>query len=213
MKSFFNPDNWLWQSFSRLADYFLVSICWLICSIPLVTIGTASIALYDTVAHCIKGSEGGLVRRFFRTFKNELLRGCLLTILWTAVAFVLNMGYQILVQNSEGNTAVAVVSIVYFCALFIPLGCICWSIALESRFSASFGQMLKNSFAFTLAYLPQTFVIVALFVLALNLCLNFPFFVMAVPGVMAHLQSHCIEKVFQKYMPEEAEESIEEASR
>ena len=42
---FFNPDNWLWRGFGRLADFFILSILWLVCSIPVVTIGAASIAL------------------------------------------------------------------------------------------------------------------------------------------------------------------------
>lgn len=211
MRNFFNPENWLWRGFGRLADYFLISMCWVLCCIPMVTIGSATIALYDTVYHCIRENEGNMFRRFFRTFKNELLRGCLLTLLFAAVAFLLNAGYQILVQLSEGSTFMTVVSIVYFCSLLIPLGCGCWCVALQSRFVYPFGTLLKNSFAFTFAYLPHTFAIAAVFVLVLNLCMNFPFFVMALPAAGGHLQSLFIEKVFKKYIPEEEENSIEEA--
>lgn len=210
MRNFFNPESWLWRGFGRLADYFLLSACWLFSSLPLVTLGPASIALYDTVAHCVRGGEGGMVRRFLKTFKNELLRGILLTVLFAVAAFVLNMGYQILVQLGESSQAMTVVSIVYFCTLAVPLGCACWCVALESRFVYSFGQLLKNSFAFTFLHLPQTALIVVIFVLALNLVLNIPFLVMIIPGAAAHLQSLFIEKVFKKYMPTEEEESIEE---
>lgn len=211
MKNFFNPDNWLWRGFGRLADYFLLSAFWLLCCIPLVTIGSATIALYDTVAHCIRENEGNMFRRFFRTFKNELLRGCLLTVLWAVIACILNVGYQILTQYSDGTNAATVVSLVYFCSLFIPLGAICWCVALESRFSVPMGRLLKNSFLFTFAHLPQTFFIVAVFLVVLNVCINFPFLVIFLPGAAAHLQSPFIEKVLHKYMPQEGPESIEEA--
>lgn len=209
MGRFFNPENWLWKGFGRLADYFLISMCWLICSIPIVTVCSATIALYDTVAHCIRGNEGNLFRRFFGSFKRELLRGCLLTAIFAAAAFLLNAGYQILVQLGEGNAGLTIVSIVYFCSLLIPLGCGCWCIALESRFVYSLGQLLKTGFAFTFAYLPRTVAIVAVFVLALNLCMNFPFFLMVVPAAAGHLQSAFIEKVFRNYMPDEESDSIE----
>ncbi len=210
--SFFNPDNWLWRFFSRLADYFFVSACWLVCSLPLVTMGSASIALYDTVAHCIRGEEGGMIKRFFRTFKNELLRGILLTVIFAVVAFALNMGYQILTQASQGNQAITVLSIVYFCAMFIPLGIGCWALALESRFVYSLGQLLKNAFCFTFLHLPQTAAVVALFVLVLNVILNLPFLVMLLPGILADFQAFFIERVFLKYMPSEDADSIEEPS-
>ena len=77
--NFFNSENWFWKGFGRLADYFILSFCWLLCSIPVVTIGTATIALYDAVAHCVRGREPDLAKRFFTTFKKELLRGILLT--------------------------------------------------------------------------------------------------------------------------------------
>ena len=210
MKRFFNPDYWLWKGFGRLADYFLISMCWLICCLPLVTAGSATIAMYDTVYHCIRENEGNLFRRFFTTLKSELLRGCLLTVIFAAAAFLLNAGYQVLTQLGDGSNAMTVLGIVYFCTLFIPLGIACWAVALESRFVYPLGQLLKNSFAFTFAYLPRTAAIVVVFVLVLNLCINFPFFLMVAPAAAGHLQSVFIEKVFKQYMPEEEEESIEE---
>lgn len=209
MNGFFNSENWFWQGFGKLADYFIVSILWLACCIPLVTIGPATIALYDTIAHCVRGKDTQMLNRFFGTFRKELLRGIGLTVLWAAIAFVLNMGYQILVQNGETSEFWSMLSIVYFCTLFLPLGMLCWTVALESRFVYSFGQLNKAALTFTLAYLPQTLVIAAVFVVALNLCMNFPFFVMFLPGAVGHLQSVFIEKVFQKYMPDDGEDSIE----
>lgn len=209
MKRFFNPENWLWRGFGRLADYFLISMCWVISCVPLVTAGSATIALYDTVYHCILDHEGNMFRRFFTTFKNELRRGCLLTVIFAVVAFLLNAGYQVLTQLSSGNRTMTIVSIVYFCTLFIPLGVACWAVALESRFVYPLGTLLRNAFAFTFAYLPRTVAIVVAFVLVLNLCLNFPFFLMVAPAAAGHLQSVFIEKVFKKYMPEDEAEAAE----
>lgn len=207
MKGFFNPENWLWRGFGMLADFFLLSACWLICSIPLVTIGPATIALYDAAAHGLRGREQGMYQRFFTTFKKELLRGSLLTVLWAAVALVLNLGHQALTQlTGEG---MQMVSMVYFFAMFIPLGWICWGIALESRFSVSFGKLLTNSLIFTFAHLPQTALIVVIFVLALNVCAWMLFFLMIVPGIAAYLMTGPVESVFRKYM--EAAETEEAA--
>lgn len=206
MGRFFNPDNWFWRGFGRLADYFILSFCWIIGSFPVITAGTASIALYDTVAHCIRGKDGDMVKRFFTTYKRELKRGIALTVLWAVICFLLNAGYQIIVQLSDGNTGWTVFSIVYFVSLLIPLGILCWLIALESRFTYSFKDLHTTALAFTFAYLPRTLIIVAILVLELNVLINFPFFAMILPPVMVNLQAFFIEKAFAKHMPAEEED-------
>lgn len=209
MKTFFNPDNWLWRGFGRLADYFILSSLWLVCCMPLVTAGTACIALYDTVAHCIRGNEGDMIKRFFRTFKRELLRGILLTVLWAAICCLLNVGYQLICQMSDESTGWTAYSVVYYVSLFVPLGIMCWLVSIESRFAYRFGALHRTAIIFTFAYLPQTLAVVALLVVVLNVVINFPFFVMFLPAAMAHLQSRFIEKVFVKYMPDEETEETE----
>ena len=202
---FFNPDNWLWRGFGRLADFFILSILWLVCSIPLVTIGASSIALYDTVAHCFRYSEGGMVSRFFGTFKRELRRGILLTVVWAVVGYLFNVSYQIMTQLGDGSSFWSVLSLVYFVILLIPVGMACWAIGLQSRFTYSFKELHKNAAMMTLGYLPRTIAVVLIFVVFYNLLINMPFLVMFLPAIMVNLQSMFLEPVFRKYMPEEEE--------
>ena len=202
---FFNPDNWLWRGFGRLADFFMLSILWLVCSIPVVTIGAASIALYDTVAHCFRYNEGGMVSRFFRTFKRELVRGIILTVLWAVIGYLFNVSYQIVTQLGDGSTFWTVLSLVYFVILTIPVGMACWAIGLQSRFTYSFAELHKNSAMMTLGYFPRTLAIVAIFALFYNVVINMFFMVMFLPAIMVNLQSMFMEPVFRKYMPEAGE--------
>ena len=201
--NFFNPDNWLWRGFGRLADFFLLSALWLVCSIPVVTVGAASIALYDTVAHCFRYQESGMAGRFFRTFRKELVRGILLTVVWAVVGYLFNVSYQILTQLGDGGSAWTLISQVYFMLLLIPVGIATWAIGLESRFCYGFGQLHKNAIMCALGYLPRTIAIVLIFAVVYNLIINMFFLVMFLPALMVNLQSMIMEPVFRKYMPEE----------
>ena len=200
--NFFNPDNWLWRGFGRVADFFILSVLWMVCSIPVVTIGAATIALYDTVAHCFRYQEGRMVDRFFRTFRKELLRGILPTVVWAVVGYLFNVSYQILSQLGEGSSFWSVFSLVYFVLLLIPVGVAIWAIGLESRFAYTFGQLHKNAVMFTLGYFPRTLAVVLIFVVFYNLLINMFFLVMFLPAIMVNLQSMFMEPVFRKYMPE-----------
>ncbi|MBO5129959.1 MAG: YesL family protein [Oscillospiraceae bacterium] len=203
MRSFFNPDNFLWRWFGKLADYVMLSCVWILCCIPMVTIGASCIALYDATAHCVRGNEGGTYKRFFRTFKRELGRGIVMTIFWAVLCWLLNAGYQVVSQLADTGNVWAVLSIVYFCTLFIPLGTACWAVALESRFTYSFGDLHRNAFIFTFAHLPHTFAMAALLVLAINVCINLFPLIMVIPGLLTYLQSFFAERVMKKYMPSE----------
>lgn len=205
MGRFFNPDNFLWRWFGRIGDFFFLSWAWLICSIPLVTIGASSIALYDAVAHGIHKNEPGMYRRFFRTFKRELGRGILVTLLWAALAMVLSAGYQILYQLAADDNFSAIMAIIYYVSLGIPIGWVCWVVAIESRFTNSFFSLHKNGLIFTFGHLPTTVAVVALALGCVELCSRFFFLVMVLPGLLVTLQAFFMERVLKKYEPAEEE--------
>jgi uncharacterized membrane protein YesL len=205
MNKFFNPESFLWRGFARIADFMFLSICFLVSSVPLVTIPAAAIALYDAIARCVYGDEGHPYRRFFRTFKSELMRSIGLTVLWALVAFVLGAGYQVLFQLTQ-NSSLGILTVVYYFFLAIPVGCFCWLIAIESRFVYTFGQLHKTALFFTFKHLPATVIITALGLATFEICFNMPFFLMLLPGICAYIQSIFVEKVFEKYLPKQEAE-------
>lgn len=210
MQSFFNPENWLWRGFGRVADFFLLSCCFFLCCAPLVTIPAACIALYDATARCVLGSEGSTYRRFFRTFKNEIKRSLGIALLWVAIAGILAVGYQILYQRAQADAGQSMFAILYYFLLAVPVAIFCWLLAIESRFVYSFGQLHKMAVYFTFTHLPSTVIITALALITFELCCKALFLAMVVPGICAYIQSIFIERVFLKYIPaKEAEETPE----
>lgn len=73
----FNPENDFWRLIEKLVDLFLLSVFWLVCSLPVFTLGPATAALYRTVARCIRGSERKSWSLFFRTFRENFKVGAL----------------------------------------------------------------------------------------------------------------------------------------
>lgn len=206
MNRFFDPDNFFWRWFGKTADIFLLSCLWLICSIPIVTIGTSCICLYDSVAHCVRGHEDGPCKRFFRTFKAEFWRGLGISILWLALAFLLSTSYQILRQTAAGSGIGSFYVTIFAGTMLIPIGVLCWLIPLESRFAHGFFDLHKTAVYFAIGHLPTTAAIIAVLILCTVVTALFPFLAMFLPGTIAVLQSWFIERVFVKYMPKEEEE-------
>ena len=81
----FNPENSIWRVTGKLVDLMILSVFWLACSLPVVTLGPASAALYHTVVQCIRGNRRDSWTLFFRTFRDNLKVGVLTTLVVLAV--------------------------------------------------------------------------------------------------------------------------------
>lgn len=192
--------------FSKVGDFFCLSMVWLLLCLPVLTIVPASISLYDSVAHCIWGNEDGAVRRFFRTLKREILKGLLINVLWLVIGFVLFYGYRILFVMGQENSTMAAYSLVYLVTMLIPLGIFAWLIPVQSRFEHTFGSLHRSAAVYAIAHLPTTFVILVLFIAAVVLLRFFPVLVLLVPAITVTAQAWFIERAFKKHMPEEDSE-------
>lgn len=71
MKHIFSLDGKLFLFLNRLADLLLLNILWLITSIPLLTIGASTTALYYVTLKCVRNEENYIVRSFFRSFRQN----------------------------------------------------------------------------------------------------------------------------------------------
>ena len=213
MSGFFNSENFLWRGFAKFTDFLFLSMFFFLASLPVVTIPAAAIALYDATAHCVYRDEPHPYGRFFRTYKNELRRSVALAIVWGIIAFVLGIGYQFYYQMAQANTIPSIFAVVYYFFLFIPVAIFCWVIPAESRFVYGFVQLHKASLYLTFRHLPTTVAITVLALVALESCLQIPFLLFIIPGVITYLQTFFAERVLAQYLPKEAanEEETPEA--
>lgn len=202
MGNFFDTENWFWRWIGKLPELIILSALWLLCCLPVITLIPATIALYDAIARCVRGDEGGTYRRFFRTLKQELKRGILLSLLWFSLGFVLYCGYNAILSGGESNT-VSAYSLVYLISMVFPFATLCWLIPLESRFQYGFWQLHRNAALVAFGHLPSTVVIAALFWGAATLVYNMPILLPVIPAVLVCLQVSVIERVLKKMMQEE----------
>lgn len=203
MNNLNHKENPMLFWFSKIGDFFILSILWLLLCLPVVTFIPACIALFDSVAHCIHGDEEGCIDRFFRTLKRELFRGILLSILWVAIGLLLVWGYNILYQMGQENQAMAAYSLVYLLTMLIPLGILAWLIPVESRFEHSFTGLFRAAIVYSISHLPITVVLLVILALAVVLVLLIPVLGVLMPAIAVTVQCWFVERVFKKYIPQE----------
>ena len=75
-------DNIIVRALSKICDMVCLNILWLICSIPIITIGASTAALYTVMLKMVKNEEGYIFRGFFKAFKSNFKQS---TIMWIVI--------------------------------------------------------------------------------------------------------------------------------
>ena len=204
-RGIFKADSWLWKPFGWLADVLILSGLWLLCSLPVVTLGGATAALYDAVVHGFRRHEADYLYRFFGTFKAEWKHGILPTLFWGGLLTALFLGYRWFTGRAETDAAV-MAAWALLVVLCIPVGIVCWVFPVLSRFELGFGPLCANSAKLALAHLPGTLAMAlaaggCVWVTAYLLFLP----LLVLPALLALFWSLFTEPVFKRYERQEEE--------
>lgn len=84
MSRFFSSDSPFFHKLSMFADLVLLNLLTVLCSLPVITAGTAATALFHAVTKLRRG-DGGIYKSYFRAFKDNFLQA---TILWVILLIV-----------------------------------------------------------------------------------------------------------------------------
>ena len=187
---------------AKLADLFILSMAWIVCSLPVFTIITSTAALYYSVVKTVRKECGSPLKEFFRAFKTNLKQGIFLSLisLSIAVLVVYNIySADLLTENEPFSTFYALFSrgLLLLCAFFIR-----YLFAILSRFQMSIKQYIKVSCTMAIKHMPTTLLLTILLVVAIEIVFVFPFLLIITPGAIAYFDSLLIERVFKRYMPQ-----------
>lgn len=199
----FNSESFVWKPFGWVVDILLMSGLWFICSVPIVTMGAATAALYDCAARCVRGKDQRVFARFFGTFQRELGQSVLCELFWAAV---ITAGYW-LIRTFGNHVAVTDAAVMATAAMLLILvvvvGVACWVLPLLSRFTFSFGALNATAVKLALIHIPRTMALGLSTVVAAWVCVQWWIPFLFVPMLLMLLWTLLLEPVFQRYMPEE----------
>ena len=204
--SFFDSESPFFRFLGRVLDIVVLSVLWLICSLPIVTIGPASAALYYSCAKCLRHQEPGPYRNFFSAFRQNLKTGIGATVVFLLLTILLSAGYQLLAAVAGvGSSVWDAVRVMYLVLLVIPVSVAACAFPLLSRFTYTVGTLLSNSLRLTFRHLPRVVAAGALTVTAVALTALFWYYgvMLLTPALCALLSTFLLEPVFRKYTPEE----------
>ena len=198
-RSIFRYEGPVWNFCNGITDALGLSLLWCLCSLPVLTMGAATTALYDAAVHGIRYREPGTYRRFFRTFKAELKTATAGTLLW---GLLLLFGVYVLALLDEAaaeSTQAALLAGGYRVLLAIVMGAAAWSCMLLSRFCYRFRELTANAVRFLPAHVLSSAIVAALSWISAWFVIHYPLALTFAPAVTVIGWSLAAEPIFKKY--------------
>lgn len=161
MSNFFSMDSPFFSFMSRLADIVILNLLYIICCLPVFTVGAATSALYYQVMKMSKNEESYVFRGFFKAFKENFKKATPAWLLLLAVALLLSL--DLYLAPTLGDAAlVSGFRIICCVAAVFWLMTFSYTFPLFSKFENTIKNTLKNALLMGIRHLPFTFVIVLL---------------------------------------------------
>lgn len=187
----------------KITDIFCIGFLWLLCSLPLVTIGASTTALYHVVYKVLRKDQGHIVKEFFSSFCSNFKQSSILWLIIVLLSFLLGLdlywGYQI--SNIWGKNNWIFIPIFILAA--ITLLCSIYLFPYIARFQDSTKQTLKNVILICLFHLPYSILMLLFLFAAIAICLIVPIGLICVPPLYMLIISFVLEHIFQKYTTNE----------
>ena len=206
MNRLFGMDSRLMGALMKIGDLLCLSVLWLVCSLPIFTIGASSAALYAAVFHCLRRNEAGIWKHFRDAFRENFKRSTLAWLIELAVLAVLALDVAVFRTIRLAGGAMGGL---YWLALFVEAVAVTWT-AFVAAYAARFNGTVREILRFGLVLLrlhPIRALGVMLPILAgLALCLAVPFTVLFAPATVCLACTYSLEQVFRLHMqPEDLE--------
>ena len=211
MFGLFNENNFLHVALLRIWDLVLANLLFILCSIPLVTIGPAFTALYQCTLKMVKGNYVGSFKTFFRAFKQNFKQSIIVWMATVILGFVLFANFQFLTYQAGGISQMLMYLTVII-ALFLGLITI-YIYPVIATFEGPLKMHLRNAFLFSWMKFFKSIIMLLIWVFPLTMTFVdvqlqplyvFCWFFFGF-STIAYICSFMLYKTFKPYLPEEEE--------
>ncbi len=204
MNNIFSSENKFFRIVTKIIHMIFVSFLWLLCCIPVFTIGASTSALYYTVERNIKHDLGYPAQMFFRSFRRSFRQSTIVWLVLFGLFLILTFDWTFFTNyGNDGHPAF--LSLRYIIAVMIGIELVCFLYVFPyiARFEIPLRQAVKNSFLLVIRHPRKLILICVFFAFAIFMVWLLPFLIVIVPAVFMWQTSIIMEGIYRIYMTEE----------
>ena len=196
-------DNVVTRALSRICDFVILNILWLVCSIPIVTIGASTTALYSVMQKIVRNEEGYIARSSFKAFKQNFKQATIVWLLIAALGLILSVDLN-MARSLEGTIRI-VFQVIFGFFSFWLFAIFLYVFPLLARYENSTKATLKNAVILSIAKLPFTFLMMVVVVVPVaaslltvrTILLSVPIWMGIGVSIVTWLNAYILKRVFK----------------
>ena len=211
MGKIFNIDGPLVSFLSKVADLVWLNIIFIVFSLPIVTIGASTTAMYYVAMKMAKNEEGYIFRDFFKAFKSNFKQSSIIWLISATIGVVLLVNFRILASwdSVVSKVLICIICVIAIMLIFMSL----YVYPLLARFENTVSVTMTNALLISLAQFPKTLLMIAFSVVPTALVIFsaawIPLIVLGAFSIVAYTNSSFMVTIFKKFEQSETEEDVE----
>ena len=162
MNRLFDMEGPVITFLARITDYMLLNLLFIVCCIPVVTIGASITALHYVIfKEVFDQEEPGIFKTFFKAFGQNFKQATAIWLGVLAVAAIIALDVKILTADGAHLTGwfLALIIVVAIAVFVIAM----YSLALTARFENTMRQTIKNAMLMSIRHAPKSVVMMLVY--------------------------------------------------
>ena len=176
MSNFFSTNSPLWRALSKIADLLWLNILFVICCIPIFTVGAALSAMYSVTFKMTVNEEGAISQDFFNAFRQNFKKATFLWLIMLGIGIFIVADFFIVAYLPGKLQEIAFFILCAIGVLYIMT--FSYLFPLQSKFENPLKRTLLNALFLSIRHLFPTTIAVALLT--------------AIPGIVAYCVPHLL---------------------
>ena len=160
MKAVFSYDSPVWKFMGRLLDFLVLTGLWVVTSLPIITMGAATAAVYDITLKMTQDQEGYLVPMYFKTFAKMFVQATKAWLILFAAGAVLFGDIAFCLQSHTPAASVLLSATLLITAVFLMTAV--YLFPVMTWLDAGISRYFKAAFYLSLRYFGWTVLILVL---------------------------------------------------
>ncbi len=206
LSNLFHYDNPVWRFIGKFFDVMVLNLLWVICSIPIVTVGASTTAVYYVTMKLVRDENDSVVKAFFRSFKENFKQATViwLILLLSGALIGFDIYFFLHIQTAQSAVRTVMMALLFaFAILWVLISL--YAFPLQAKFYNQIRRTLFNGFFMSVRHILQSLVMLvtdaAIVVIALLVPMLFMLLVLFGFPLLAFFNSYIFVWIFDKYIP------------
>ena len=189
----------------NIFDIFVLNILWLLCCLPIFTIGPSTTAFFYAMLRLVRGEDLSASRDFFHSFRQNFRQAITLGIPLTAIGIFLWIDVS---MCRRAGTGIYTFFMAFFFILFLLWACITlYAFPLLAKFDKKNSEILSWAFVLSIRHIGQTVLMLLVLAAGLWACHILHGLIFIAFGLIGEFQATLIASILKPYLPSVTEDS------